>query len=117
MSVDSNGQQTGTGTDGCFDSNGCIVDPYTAAFPFKECASTCSTINFFANTGNLRTGFYGYVAGSYPFSGSVATSYIRTVKLELVNPNELIVTVTMRWLNGTLQRTVSQSAYLANTNI
>lgn len=97
---------------GCFTGNGCIVDIYTTGANFIACGSTCPFMRYFENNG-----IYGYTYG-YPFSGGTAydTSYVRTITMTPASSTAdyIIVTVTIRWLNGNTSKTTSQSVLLTN---
>lgn len=114
LSVDISGSSTGTGTDGCFSSDGCYVDPYTTGNKIKQCEGSCPQIYYYTDKG-----FYGYLNNSYPFTPSqdpFETSFVR--KINIVpsdkSPDQLIVTATISWLNGENQRSVSQVGIITN---
>lgn len=115
LSVDDSGNPTGTGSDGCFSQNGCFVDPYATSARIKECpASGCPNVIYYPDEG-----FYGYNA-SYPFtpgpSQPFTTSFVRkiTVETSAASSDQLIVSATISWLNGSTPKTISQSMLITN---
>lgn len=114
LQTDINGNVTGNNSDGCFSSNGCIVNPYAISSKVKKCSTTCPYIMYFPDNE-----FYGYIA-SYPFSpGSspYVTSFIRTIKIVPATndpSNQVVVTGTITWLNGSRSKTIVQSMVLTN---
>lgn len=99
---------------GCFATAGCSVDPYTDGPKILACNGTCPTTLLFPDEG-----FYGYRTGSYPFgSGTppVATTYVRRINAEMAGPDQVLITATISWRNGTALKTVSQSMMLSNWN-
>ncbi len=114
--VDQSGVQTGNPSSGCFSSNRCFIDPYTTGPQIKACsggAATCPAIVYYPSQY-----FYGYTA-TYPFSTSgqsYQTSFIRSVKMTdgAVGTDQVVVTVTVQWLNGLNTKTVSQDMVLSN---
>lgn len=114
--VDQNGAQTGNPGSGCFSSNRCYIDPHTSDPQIRACSgggSTCPAIQYYANQY-----FYGYNL-NYPFSTSgqkYQTSFIRSVEMSngTVGADQVIVTVTVEWLNGLNTKTVSQKMLLSN---
>jgi type II secretory pathway pseudopilin PulG len=115
LNVDENGQGVGYGSNtGCFSDEGCIVDPYTKDAKIRACQDPCDTILFYPNVG-----FYGYES-SYPDpvggEDAIETSFVRTITaVESENdPDQIIVTAKIQWLNGTNPKTVSQSMVLTN---
>ncbi|HTH93308.1 MAG TPA: hypothetical protein VL576_02410 [Candidatus Paceibacterota bacterium] len=104
----------------CQTSSGCIIDPYTttANAHVQACPSSgCPAITFWPSVG-----FYGYKTHSYANIGQGGsspydTSYIRTVTMKAgSNPDEVVVTASMTWFNGSSQKSASQSILLANWN-
>ena len=97
------------------DKDGCYVDPYAAnqALRIEACSGECPAISFYEDEG-----FYGYqpvTRYSFASAGTVyQTTYVRTVTFRQQSADEIIVTVTMKWLNGTNQKSVSQSILLTN---
>lgn len=114
LKTDTNGNQTGVDTDGCFSTNGCTVNPYTTSLAkVKKCPATCPYVLYFPDNG-----FYGYSA-TYPFtpvSASYQTSFIRKIKVSpsSTNANQLIVQGSITWLNGSNSKTVSQNMLITN---
>lgn len=116
LSVDSQGQQVAIGgggaSTGCFGASGCYVDPYTATAPIKACSGACPAVSYYADQS-----FYGY-NGTYPFSGNetVTTSYVRTitVKKSLLDPDQVVVTGVISWLDGQSTKRLMQSIVIAN---
>ena len=104
----------GSPTQGCFASTGCQVDPYTSGAKMVACGGQCATILYYSNQG-----FYGYASGTYPFGSgeqSYNTSYVRTITATL-NPtdsNQVTVTASVRWLNGSATKNLAQSIVIAN---
>jgi prepilin-type N-terminal cleavage/methylation domain-containing protein len=113
FNVSSNGTPLGgTNTQGCFTGSGnsgtgCIVDPYTSGAHVRACGPTCEAIAFYPS------GLYGYASSPYTSSlasGSpTATSYIRTISMQQNGTEQLIVTATIKWLNGGAQKSISQT--------
>lgn len=96
---------------GCFTASGCIVDVYTQGANFIACSGQCPYLSYYENQG-----IYGY-RYSYPFGGDpYETSYIRTITMQQspYDANQIIVTSTMRWLNGGAARTTSQAVVMTN---
>ena len=109
-----------TGTTKCFDADGCTIDPYATdsvdadnGLKVTRCTSTCPKLVYYPNSS-----FYGYtnVYPSINGSGAYETSFSRKVKMEFAsgNPDQVLVTVTMTWLNGTASKSVNQSMLLTN---
>lgn len=96
---------------GCY-AGGCIVDPYSSSTQVRACSGTCPTTTFYAN------GLYGYSSSSYPMSASLgaasATTYIRTITTQLNGSDQMIVTSSVSWMNGTTKKTSSQSILITN---
>jgi type II secretory pathway pseudopilin PulG len=101
--------------DVCFGKGGCRVDVYTDTNKILPCYDECKNISFYT-----KDGFYGYDDAIYPPSlaqgDPYGTSFVRTVTMEYStqDPNQIIVTSTMKWLNGTSPRTTNQSIVLAD---
>ncbi len=117
LSVDEDGAPTGDTSGGCFSEDGCRVDPYTSAAKVVACHSDCPNTMLFSSEG-----FYGYDGGMYPFNSvfdleAVETSYVRTVHTTLSTPDQLLVEVTVEWLNGSAQRSITQSTLIANVTL
>ncbi len=115
LSVDTAGNTTGTGVDGCFSSSGCYVDPYTTGPHIKECqGGGCPNVIYYPDEG-----FYGY-STSYPFtpgpSQPFTTSFVRRIKIEpsTKSPDQVIVSASITWLNGATAKTISQSMLITN---
>ncbi len=113
LKVDVNGNQTGGVNSGCFNQYGCIVDPYSISPAIKQCSGTCPSILYYPDNE-----FYGYSA-SYPFSSVSSpyqTSFNRTIKVSesATNPDQVIVTGTITWLNGSVTKSLTQSVLLTN---
>jgi prepilin-type N-terminal cleavage/methylation domain-containing protein len=114
FSVNENGTPLGGTTQGCFGSNGCTVDPYAVAARVRACTGICPSVTFFTSPG-----LYGYSTSTYPpfngqtVSGGTATSYVRTISMRLDSPDQVTVTATITWLNGSATKTASQSILLA----
>lgn len=117
-------------TGGCIPSGnhiGCIVDPYTTSNHIVACNQSqgaCPAITFYPTPG-----FYGYSFNQYPsiIQGGAApyvTSYVRTITMQQFKinpdssgPDQVVVTVTVRWKNGTSDKTTSQSILLTNWHL
>jgi prepilin-type N-terminal cleavage/methylation domain-containing protein len=125
-SRDTNLQQGGTwqawtqGFTACNSSTGCIVDPYTTGPKVTACrdltsTGECPAISFYPNAG-----FYGYVGANYPamngqsFDTPTATSYVRTITMQPYGADQLQVTSTVQWMNGSVRKSASQSILLTN---
>lgn len=115
LQTDFNGNQTGVDSDGCFNSDGCIVNPYATSAVVKQCPGVCPNVVYFNDNG-----FYGYNAtypAGFPSSSTTyQTSFIRkiTITPSITNPDQVIVLGTISWLNGTSPKTVSQSIIITN---
>jgi prepilin-type N-terminal cleavage/methylation domain-containing protein len=98
---------------GCYSSNGCIIDPYTEGAKITACGTTCPTVWYYPTQG-----FYGYSSHSYPFpssSDSYATTFVRKVTAVVsADSNQITVTATISWLNGATTRSSRQSITVAN---
>lgn len=82
---------------GCFDpSGGCSID--TKLQVIAGCPSTCPT--FFYESAPGGGAYYVYTATST----TNPTTFSRTIKMDLVNPEELEITVKVSWKNGSVQR-------------
>lgn len=109
-------------TSGCFSADGCVVDPYNQGSQlgqhFIPCPSTGCPAMYFFDGGSSRSSFYGYNGSDYTFSSgtSYPTTYIRTVKLTN-SGGQIIVNVSLRWKNGTADKSVSQIITLTDWNI
>lgn len=114
LSVDIDGSATGTGSDGCLGSFGCYVDPYTTKFEIKECPNgRCPEILYYPDNS-----FYGY-GDQYPFPLGTApfvTSFVRKITIvpSATSSDQLIVTGTMSWLNGSTPKTITQKMLITN---
>lgn len=110
--VNSSGVYTGGSSDGCFSSDGCIVDVYTSSAKIKQCPGACSYIMYYPDNA-----FYGY-NHSYPFSVITAayqTTFIRTIRMSVSSdPNQIIVTGSISWLNNANPKTISQQMLITN---
>lgn len=114
--VNNGGQpvQGGSYNRGCFSEEGCTVDPYTIDPKIVECNGECSPILFYPDSG-----FYGYET-RYPSDintdNPVETTFVRTIAMQESenSPDQVIVTVTVSWLNGTHPKTVRQSTLITN---
>lgn len=99
---------------GCFSPSACYADPYTTGTKVAVCpsANNCPAITYFPDKY-----FYGYEANSYPFATPAQryqTSFVRSVSMAngTTGSDQVVVTVTVRWINGTNTKTVSQSTLL-----
>ncbi len=118
FNVSSNGTSLGgANTQGCFTGSGtsgtgCIVDPYTSGAHVRACGATCEKIILYPS------GLYGYA--SSPYTSSLAsgtpatTSYVRTISVQQNGPEQLTVTGTIQWLNGSASKTLTQSMLLTS---
>lgn len=98
---------------GCFDSDGCMIDPYDTDEPIRACGQECSNIVYYPDPG-----FYAY-EGTYNGvspEDSYETSYRRKIRFVPVtgNPDQYMVTAEISWLNGSTTRTLTQSILLTN---
>ncbi|MCC6198612.1 prepilin-type N-terminal cleavage/methylation domain-containing protein [Candidatus Nomurabacteria bacterium] len=114
LTVDDDGMPTGDFDAGCFSEDGCSVDPYTSSAKMLACDGDCPKTVLFPDEG-----FYGYEGGVYPFNQlvdaqPVETSYARTLHVSLPTPDQLLVEVTVEWLNGSAHRSITQSTLVAN---
>ncbi|MDB5255145.1 MAG: seg [Candidatus Nomurabacteria bacterium] len=113
FSVNQNGTPIGDTSQGCFSRNGCIVDPYTTVAKVRACDSTCPPITFFTSSG-----LYGYSSSTYlPINGQsvtsgTATSYVRTITMQINTPDQVTVNTSVTWLNGSSSKTVTQPVLL-----
>ncbi len=102
---------------GCFNPDGCSIDPYTELEKVKECDGDCPQIVFYPFS---EGGFYGYENGQYPMStlgvDPVVTTYIRTITMDLVTPDQLTINATIEWRNGSARKSVSQGMLLTSWN-
>ncbi|HVY35834.1 MAG TPA: prepilin-type N-terminal cleavage/methylation domain-containing protein [Candidatus Paceibacterota bacterium] len=113
LNVNASGVSQGVSplTSGCYSAQGCIVDPYASVL-VKACSGTCPYVAFYSNQS-----FYGYAGASYPFgvASSVPTTYVRKITAQLSDSNnQLTITASITWLNGTSPKTVTQSLLLTN---
>ncbi len=113
LSVDVNGNPTGSGVDGCLSVDGCYVDPFTSDPKIKECDGDCPFVEYYPDNS-----FYGYLA-NYPFlisSQPYETSFVRkiTVVPSMQTSDQLVVTATISWENGSAVRTLSQTTLITN---
>lgn len=113
LQTDTNGNQTGVNSAGCFNTSGCIINPYAVSAPVKQCSGLCPYVLYFPDNA-----FYGYSA-TYPFvpvAASYQTSFVRTIKINVssTNPDQVIVVGIISWLNGTATKTISQSMLITN---
>lgn len=97
---------------GCLTANGCIVDIYSTGAHYVACGTTCPVMRYFEDKG-----IYGY-GNTYPFSTANAydTSFIRTIKMTSPNPtaSQVTVTATVRWKNGSVNKSTSQTIFLSD---
>ncbi|MEK7228161.1 MAG: hypothetical protein AAB681_02290 [Patescibacteria group bacterium] len=113
LQTDISGNQTGIDTDGCFSTDGCIVNPYTAVPEAKKCSGACPFVLYFPDNS-----FYGYSA-TYPFTPTTApyqTSFVRKIVITMspYSTDQVVVTSSISWLNGVNTRGVSQSMLITN---
>lgn len=113
LQTDSAGSQTGVDTDGCFGADGCTVNPYTVSNQVKKCIGPCAFIFYYP--GNF---FYGYNV-TYPFTPTISpyqTSFVRKIVItpSSYTPDELIVSGSISWLNGTTTKTLTQEMLITN---
>ncbi len=117
LAVGTDGNPTGNPSSGCLGTNGCYVDPYTTGAKIKECQSgVCPFIYYYPNNA-----FYGYEGNPYPFPPILGTppfqtSFVRSIKIAPSgsSTDQLVVTSTISWLNGTIQRSISQQTLITN---
>ena len=114
FNVDSSGNQVqGSAGQGCFSSNGCTVDPYATSPRIKACSSNCEGIIFYSSND-----LYGYRNSTYPsqngqtLTNATATTYVRTITLQQLSPDQVSVTARVQWLNGQAQKSTTQSILL-----
>ncbi|MEO5646489.1 MAG: prepilin-type N-terminal cleavage/methylation domain-containing protein [Candidatus Paceibacterota bacterium] len=114
FNVDSSGTQIqGSAGQGCFSSNGCIVDPYATNQKVKACSSTCAPIVFYTSND-----LYGYTSSTYPsqngqtLNTASPTTYVRTITLQQSSPDQVTIVSKVQWLNGSAQKSTSQSILL-----
>jgi prepilin-type N-terminal cleavage/methylation domain-containing protein len=89
----------------CFDSStGCMVDANLSVV--NGCVGVCPS--FFYESAPGGGAYYVYSASST----TRPTSFVRTVKMDLVTPDELAVTVLVSWQNGSVSRTQELKASL-----
>lgn len=102
---------------GCFDADGCRVDPYTSGDRIEACSGDCPFTVFYPLADG---GFYGYDGESYPMSVSgvtaVTTTYIRTINMSLPFPEQLVVDAQIEWRNGGMTKRASQSIVMTSWN-
>jgi prepilin-type N-terminal cleavage/methylation domain-containing protein len=116
LNVDEFGSKISNGSydTGCYSKEGCIVDPYTIDAKIVKCVSECDPLIFYGNSG-----FYGYKK-KYPDvidTGTEAqTTFVRKVTASEADSSkdQIIITVSISWLNGTNPKTVSQSTLITN---
>ena len=113
-----------TDRNGCFNKNGCTIDPYAVDVLGKkernqnvrECASPCSQLVYYP-----ATGFYGYSGKSYPTvfvssaqrNSGIATTYARKVYFMVMPAGDQVeVSVEMSWKNGNTTKKVVKSILL-----
>lgn len=83
---------------GCFDPlQGCIIDSNLASV--NACIGVCPRFFYEDAPGGGAYYVYSATATTKP------TNFIRTIKMNLVNPDELAVTVSVEWRNGSVSRT------------
>lgn len=103
---------------GCFSADACYADPYTTGTKIAVCpvtstgVSSCPAITYFPDKY-----FYGYEGNPYPFTSLVQryqTSFVRSINMAYgaTGTDQIVVTVTVKWLNGVNTKTVSQSTLL-----
>jgi type II secretory pathway pseudopilin PulG len=114
LSVDTAGNPSGGIENGCLSANGCFVDPYSKDAKIKECeGGSCPFIHYYP-----ETSFYGYPTSNYAFnpgSDPYETTFVRSVYVVPgADPNQMIVTAVISWLNGQTQRSISQSTLITN---
>lgn len=104
----------GFNSQGCFSSSGCIVDPNSTNTHIRACSNGCEAIVFYPGYG-----FYGYQSSAYPLvvttAAPSATTYVRTITMQqMSDPNQLIITSTVSWMNGLAHRVTTQSILITN---
>jgi type II secretory pathway pseudopilin PulG len=111
---------------GCFlDENGngygCTIN--TFALTPDQIAAPCTTgscpyLNYYTDDSDQPLNIYGYSPSLFDPNATqpkIATTFIRTIKMtETDNGNQLVVTATMKWKNGTVNKTTAQSIILTN---
>lgn len=89
----------------CFDPlNGCMIDANLSIV--NPCLGSCPQL-FYENAPGGGA-YYVYSSSST----TRPTSFVRTIKMDLVNPEELAVTVIVSWKNGSVVRTQQLKASL-----
>lgn len=90
----------------CFDTGGCYFDVTLDRIPtnIQLCGSSCPNLNYEENPSS--GGYYKYDI-TLP-----KTKFRRTVKMEMNGTDELLVTVTVDWLNGSMPRSLVLKASL-----
>jgi prepilin-type N-terminal cleavage/methylation domain-containing protein len=105
-------------TNGCMDSTGCRIDPYTTNVEhIVKCSTTCEALAFYPDSG-----FYGYINSPYPTAFRSATpayasNYTRTMTLRRTSPDQVVVSATVQWMNGSAKKTVTQTELITNWHI
>ena len=113
LQTDTSGIQTGIDSDGCFSSDGCIVNPYSSGSKVKMCSGLCPNLYYYPDNG-----FYGYNV-SYPFTPNTPpyqSSFTRKIVItpSFANTDQVIVTGSITWLNGSSPKTLSQKILITN---
>lgn len=115
LSVNTDGDPTGTGMDGCLNNKtGCFIDPYSDDRKIKECQSgVCPYVQYYPDNS-----FYGYLS-KYPFAINTEpyeTSFVRKIVITTSGQtsDQLVVNATITWENGSNIRTLSQKTLITN---
>ncbi len=96
----------------CFGVSGCVLaiadfDPAgTNNNDVISCNPSCPALNYDSTAGT--TLFYKYTGGG------VLSKFTRKVNMTLITPDEIKVTATLDWLNGSVAKTQTLEVYLLN---
>jgi len=101
---------------GCTSAAGCLVDAYTSGDAVRACSTPCESMIFYPDSG-----VYGYANSHYPFNGQATppttTTYIRTIHVQQITSDQIVVSSSVQWLNGKAKKTVTQSIMIANWSL
>lgn len=111
---------------GCFDSNGCTVNPYSPQNnPISACQFNCPFMTYFLDSNSAySSGLYAYDNDAnhdfaYPLglhlgTSKYLTSFTRKIKAVNVGDDQVVITATMTWKDGLNSKSISQSSILTN---
>jgi type II secretory pathway pseudopilin PulG len=106
-----------SGFNACFAPSGCMINPYARDTNqiITKCLTDCDNLVFYKGSN-----FYSYPVDNYIGQGedTLVTSFVRTITMAPgLDPDQVVVTAKMSWMNGTNKKTITQSIIIAKWNL